>query len=38
MQADVKEGQAIVAIATDGWDAVTLRRVQLNEQDMGLIL
>jgi hypothetical protein len=36
--ADVKQVQGIVAVATVGWDPATLRREQLNNQDIWPIL
>jgi hypothetical protein len=37
-QADIKRIQAIVAVAATRWDPAALRREQLNDQDIGLIL
>jgi hypothetical protein len=36
--ADIKQVQAIVVIATDGWDLATICREKLSDQDVGPIL
>lgn len=38
VQADVKQVQAIAAVATASWDTASLRIKQLNDQDVGPIL
>jgi hypothetical protein len=38
VQVDIKQVEAIVAVATASWDPAALRREQLNNQDIGPIL